>query len=551
VAHIKSDAAADGTGGTWWRFDDETVTKMEEGPFGTTDHGAGAGGITGIATKGKKGGGGGGGGSSGAGNSKKKRGNADSKQTGKGAKKGAPKLKGAATAPATGGGGVGKEKKQPAKKKAAGRKKKTNEWSSSEDEAEDKNTAGAVPAALEGEQTKGDLTEMPSSAPPAAAAAAAAAANGGVSAAAEVVDLLDGENEQEKKKQKTEIVSSNAYLLVYRCRLKVLDQTSPTTNTAAAAGENGHGLRLGAALDPETTQWLLDSKSRLAEEFDKQCEAYKSAKTDAEMQQTARKQEVRNLIESAAGYGTNHNNNDGVNDAEVITEEKEEGTKEEEGKQAGTTQRSRGRPTHNSKTLPQQQRQIDAKPSIRDGDCGRFISATWLQQWADAPASSPPPPIDNAPLLCPHGKLDPSRPTVMRRLPTHAWTALASNYRGGPELKPSDACTLCLGEVLDSIAAAEDSSEARDYYLDVAELILSSLNNNLQEEEEEEELENGSDIEIMEDMTDDGGHGLARGKKSSKKSAAAINGGGGGGGGRRRSFPRVSICWWSACLLCE
>ncbi|KAL4524346.1 hypothetical protein Ndes2437B_g05121 [Nannochloris sp. 'desiccata'] len=535
VAHIKLDAAADGSGGTWWRFDDETVTKMEEGPFGTTDHGAGAGGISGISTKG----GGGGGGPPGAiGSNKKKRGRPGKSQTGEGARKGASKRKGVgktAAAAATAGGGVGKEKKQPAKKKAAGRKKKGNDRSCSENEIENEATAAAAAAAAaavtDGEQIRNELAEMPS------------AATGGASAAAEVVNLLDGQTTEELKKQKTEIVSSNAYLLVYRRR--GLNLSSLTTDVgvaaAAAAGENENtnGLRLGAALDPETSQWLLDSKSRLAEEFDKQCEAYKTAKADAEMKQTARRLEVRNLLESAAGYVDNNNNGDVDNNVDIIIEEGQDQINEEEGKKAGMTRRSRGCPAKGTKT-PQQQ--PGGKSAMIDGDCGRFISATWLQEWADAPASSPLPPIDNAPLLCPHGKLDPARPSVMRRLPTHAWTALASNYRGGPELKPSDSCPICLGEVLDSIAAAEDSSEARDHYLDVAELMLSSLNNNTEEEEEEEEeeKENDSDIEIMEldDKTIGGGLGTSRKKPSSKEPAATINSGGGGGGGCRSSASR-------------
>ena len=525
MAHIKLDARADGSGGTWWRFDDETVTKMEDGPFGTTDHGAGAGGITGIASnKGGRSTGGSGSGSGGAGGSKKTRGNPGSTtlQTGKGAKNDASKGKRGRKGPA---GGVDTEKKPPAKKKkkkkAPGRKKKQNEWSSSE--AEDKADDDA------GEQIKADFTMVPS----------AGATGGDISSAVEVVDLLDGEAEQETKNQKTEIVSSNAYLLVYRRRRpSVSDQPSPApgaASAAAGAGENKNGLRLGTALDPETTQWLLDSKSRLAEEFDKQCEAYKTAKADAELQQTARRQEVRNLLESAAGFGSNNSNTTDNDIVEIITVEGEE----EEKKAEIATEKSQDRPKKRSTIIPppppqqqQQQQQVSGKSSIFEGDCGRFISATWLQQWADAPASSPPPPIDNAPLLCPHGKLDPSRPTVMRRLPTHAWTALASTYRGGPEVKPRDACPICLGEILESIAAAEDSSEARDHYLDVAGWLLSSLNNALEEEEEEEE-EFDSGIEIMEEKTNGGGsHRTAKKIKSSKKSADddddEINGIGGG-----------------------
>jgi ubiquitin C-terminal hydrolase len=496
VAHIKLDAAPDGSGGTWWRFDDETVTKMEEGPFGTTDHGAGAGGLTGISNKGASGASGSGGA---LGNKKK------------GAAGGAG-AKGKAGGKA--GKGVAKKqpaKKQPAKKKAV-RKKKRDEWESDSDDEGDPTTA------TEGELT--ELDEIIEQLPPAAAAGTDA----------EVVDLLADETEEEKKKKRTEIVSSNAYLLVYRRR--GLDLSSPDASpaaqngaAAAAAAENNglHSSSIGAVLDAETTQWLLDAKSRLAEEFEKQCEAYKTAKADAEIQQTSRRVEVRNLVESAAGY-SGINSGDMHTDS-VVIELKDEAVKEEEGKKGGTAaagRRRSARTTEPTKT---------SKSTMPDGDCGRFISSTWLQQWADAPASSPPPPIDNAPLLCPHGKLDPSRPTVMRRLPTHAWTALASHYRGGPELKPSDACPVCLGEVLDSIAAAEDSSEARDHYLDVAELILSSSLNTIEEEEviEEDDIieDVDEDVEIMEVEEEKGGRssrarGGAGGRRAPKTTAAPV-----------------------------
>lgn len=43
MAHIKLGADASGAGGEWWRFDDENVTKMEAGPLSSSDHGAGTG----------------------------------------------------------------------------------------------------------------------------------------------------------------------------------------------------------------------------------------------------------------------------------------------------------------------------------------------------------------------------------------------------------------------------------------------------------------------------------------------------------------------------
>ena len=153
---------------------------------------------------------------------------------------------------------------------------------------------------------------------------------------------------------------------------------------------------------------LEESKQRLADDYEKQCSTYAAAKADAEAQQSSRRQQVRQVVELAASNG------------------------------------------------------------MPAGDPGKFISATWLQSWADAPASTPPPPIDNAPLLCTHGKLDPTRPNVMRRIPTHAWAELATTCRGGPELQPRDACTICLGELLAAVAQKEDSNEARDRFLAIA-----------------------------------------------------------------------------------
>ncbi len=507
VAHIKLYAAPDGTGGTWWRFDDETVTKMEEGPFGTTDHGAGAGGMTGISNA-KGASGSGSGDASGATAKKKPCGGAKKQTTKKGA---------GATATAAGKKGgkatTTKTKKQaPAMKKGAGARKKRNEWSDSDNVVDseanitDAEEEGAAAAAVEDDELAMALK------------ASLAAATGGGTNVGEVVDLLKEETEEEKKKKRTEIVSSNAYLLVYRRRHRSLDDLP----SAAAAGTAATTIgELGGVLDPETAQWLEDSKARLAEEFEKQCDAYKTAKADAERQLTTRRQEVRSLLESASGYQNITSGNGGPSGGNDEVKEGGEAVKEEEEKNKKPPPPRRGAAAATkAKTKP--------PPTLEsifpDGDCGRFISTTWLQQWADAPASSPPPPIDNAPLLCQHGKLDPSRPAVMRRLPTHAWTALASNYRGGPELKPCDACPVCLGEVLDSIAAAEDSSEAREYYLDVVELLLSSSN---PIKEEEDGIVDDDDEERMEVEEENGGAvGSAGGrsrKAAQKKMTAAIS----------------------------
>ena len=47
---------------------------------------------------------------------------------------------------------------------------------------------------------------------------------------------------------------------------------------------------------------------------------------------------------------------------------------------------------------------------VRAGDPGRFVAADWLAKWADSGVEAgPADPVDNAPLLCPHGKLDPAK----------------------------------------------------------------------------------------------------------------------------------------------
>lgn len=45
--------------------------------------------------------------------------------------------------------------------------------------------------------------------------------------------------------------------------------------------------------------------------------------------------------------------------------------------------------------------------SVGASEDARWVDAAWLGQWADGAEASPP--IDNAPLLCEHGKLDPSK----------------------------------------------------------------------------------------------------------------------------------------------
>jgi hypothetical protein len=55
-------------------------------------------------------------------------------------------------------------------------------------------------------------------------------------------------------------------------------------------------------------------------------------------------------------------------------------------------------------------------------DGGRWISSAWLEGWSGSREA--PGVIDNSVLLCPHGKLDPSKMTAMKRISMQAWTEL-------------------------------------------------------------------------------------------------------------------------------
>ncbi len=53
-------------------------------------------------------------------------------------------------------------------------------------------------------------------------------------------------------------------------------------------------------------------------------------------------------------------------------------------------------------------RRILAAAPVESGvGADRWVASGWLASWAEA--AEPPPPIDNAPLLCEHGKLDPGK----------------------------------------------------------------------------------------------------------------------------------------------
>ncbi|PSC68725.1 ubiquitin carboxyl-terminal hydrolase 26 [Micractinium conductrix] len=112
---------------------------------------------------------------------------------------------------------------------------------------------------------------------------------------------------------------------------------------------------------------------------------------------------------------------------------------------------------------------VETAAQLEDGDPGRFVTAEWLEQWANSGVEADPGgPIDNSPLLCPHSKLDPAKIGAARRISTLAWEQLQESCRGGPPLGPADACPACLAEQLDLIAAKEDTEEQYQQFLAIA-----------------------------------------------------------------------------------
>lgn len=81
-------------------------------------------------------------------------------------------------------------------------------------------------------------------------------------------------------------------------------------------------------------------------------------------------------------------------------------------------------------------------PLAPAGDPGRFVSREWLQAWADGGVEAgDPPPLDNAPLLCPHGKLDPAK------LAGAGGAAAAANSSSSSSSRPGE-CWLTLRRLL-------------------------------------------------------------------------------------------------------
>ena len=57
----------------------------------------------------------------------------------------------------------------------------------------------------------------------------------------------------------------------------------------------------------------------------------------------------------------------------------------------------------------------------------------------------------------------------MKRISMVAWEHLVARCRGGPEFGPSDVCTVCLMDMLDAVASADEQGQAREGALAIAE----------------------------------------------------------------------------------
>ncbi|KAG0577792.1 hypothetical protein KC19_5G182300 [Ceratodon purpureus] len=77
-----------------------------------------------------------------------------------------------------------------------------------------------------------------------------------------------------------------------------------------------------------------------------------------------------------------------------------------------------------------------------------WISTEWLRSWADS--FTPPGPIDNRALLCPHQKVAPKSLPAMKRISAIAWMQLEALYNGGPVISGEDYCSDCIFEDAES-----------------------------------------------------------------------------------------------------
>ena len=245
--------------------------------------------------------------------------------------------------------------------------------------------AEAAAAAQEDADLAAAMAASMGQAPPAAAAAAGEQPAAGAA---------DGGGQQGGE----EIVSSNAYLLVYRRR--------------------GEELPL-VPLDEPQQAALAAAQAALADEQERAAATWADAKEKLVQRQAARQAEVRALVDAAGQLDAGACRCRGGINNRVASLAGGCGVGVWDGwppappeqqpcSLAGRPVRGPGPDRCPPAPCPNS---VPPPPRARaPGDAGRFVARDWLQAWADGGVEGEGPgPVDNSPLLCPHGKLDPAK----------------------------------------------------------------------------------------------------------------------------------------------
>uniref|UniRef100_A0A6B2KXB1 Ubiquitin carboxyl-terminal hydrolase n=1 Tax=Arcella intermedia TaxID=1963864 RepID=A0A6B2KXB1_9EUKA len=104
--------------------------------------------------------------------------------------------------------------------------------------------------------------------------------------------------------------------------------------------------------------------------------------------------------------------------------------------------------------------EIAVKPEQRE--CN-WISTQWLRKWISGVEK----PIDNSPITCRHGGLDPMKRNQAKRIQPSAWNTLFSKYQGGPPLNQNSGCreclvTMCLDKLSDTAKEKKKTEMIRE-----------------------------------------------------------------------------------------
>ncbi|XP_024945389.1 ubiquitin carboxyl-terminal hydrolase 48 isoform X2 [Cephus cinctus] len=74
----------------------------------------------------------------------------------------------------------------------------------------------------------------------------------------------------------------------------------------------------------------------------------------------------------------------------------------------------------------------------------QWLPTEWLHKWLNPSAGNSICPIDNTPIMCPHGFVDPLKVNKAKCVPPKAAELLFDVYRGGPRLDQNSLCTYCV-----------------------------------------------------------------------------------------------------------